>query len=264
MEYGRLQIWPGIITVILCGRFHEWFEHSRESNFSFLRPSWPTAVCLPCNAWCVAWKVSVYCLCFEMFENPSFWDWIWCDLGHLPTNCPDEQLPPLVKLPPMTREFLGLVDSLCKVATLDTYFGNFLNKCFSPFPRTLSTTGSLRNRSFATGTTSCPTWTGESKSLWPNPPFSLPFTPPPSPWQNPHMTPSFFSFISFSIETTPAHNAFFGQIHQEVLAKIWTHFVRVVQVFSSFAFSIMYFHLEHQWFSDNWINIQHKIDDQSI
>ena len=127
-----------------------------------IRPSWPTAVCLPCNAWCVAWKVSVYCLCFEMFENPSCWDWIWCDLGHLPTNCPDEQLPPLVKLPPMTREFLGLVDSLCKVAILDTYFGNFLNKCFSPLPRMLSTTGSLRNRSFATGTTSCPTWTGES------------------------------------------------------------------------------------------------------
>lgn len=34
--------------------------------------------------------------------------------GHLPANCPDEQLPPLVRFPPMTREFLGLVDSLCK------------------------------------------------------------------------------------------------------------------------------------------------------
>ena len=45
--------------------------------------------------------------------------------GHLPANCPDEQLPPLVKLPPMTREFLGLVDSLCKVGCYFLPLGNF-------------------------------------------------------------------------------------------------------------------------------------------
>ena len=54
--------------------------------------------------------------------------------GHLPANCPDEQLPPLVKLPPMTREFLGLVDSLCKVACYFLPLGNFNFVNFEIFP----------------------------------------------------------------------------------------------------------------------------------
>ena len=54
--------------------------------------------------------------------------------GHLPANCPDEQLPPLVKLPPMTREFLGLVDSLCKVGCYFLPLGNFNFVNFEIFP----------------------------------------------------------------------------------------------------------------------------------
>ena len=54
--------------------------------------------------------------------------------GHLPANCPDEQLPPLVKLPPMTREFLGLVDSLCKVGCYFLHLGNFNFVNFEIFP----------------------------------------------------------------------------------------------------------------------------------
>ena len=54
--------------------------------------------------------------------------------GHLPANCPDEQLPPLVKLPPMTREFLGLVDSLCKVGCYFSPLGNFNFVNFEIFP----------------------------------------------------------------------------------------------------------------------------------
>jgi len=39
--------------------------------------------------------------------------------GHLANNCPEEQLPPLVHLPPMNRDFMGLIDNLCRKTEQD-------------------------------------------------------------------------------------------------------------------------------------------------
>ena len=119
-----------------------------------------------CHKWeTTNWKSQIAKICKN--TNDNFLP------GHLPANCPDEQLPPLVKLPPMTREFLGLVDSLCKVGcyflTWELQLVHFENfplffKVFlgliNSFARTWSVTGSPKSQSCVTGTTSWPTWTG--------------------------------------------------------------------------------------------------------